>query len=298
MLWRTSFGNRGQFRQVPGKQIQVVESGGAALRLCDAPRLPAQPRGVAGGGGGRDAADHLHRQDDQRRPGRERRGEEPRPHDSRIPEGPPPQADIEEGRDRVDRNRPDDGDEDKGDVKPLGRRPATIAAIEQVAANMDVEQEIAVQDEDIPTQHGGRKVELADAGDQVPEPVGPPEVHRDEGQAHEDGRHGEQFAEDHQVMQLLVVVDIDRDHHHHRRRRDADQEGEVGNIDAPRHLVAHAGDDQPVGKLPGVGVEAQQAEDRQHPHPGVIAPVPHKRQAAAAPQEDQIIPHGLPHTSK
>ena len=32
----------------------------------------AQLRGVAGGGGGRHAADHLHREDDQRRPGSER----------------------------------------------------------------------------------------------------------------------------------------------------------------------------------------------------------------------------------
>ena len=95
------------------------------------------------------------------------------------------------------------------------------------------------------------KVELADAGNQVPEAVGPPEVHRDERQAHEDRRHREQFAEDDQVVQFLVVVDVDRDDHHHRRRRHADQEGEVGDIDAPRNLVAHAGDDQAVGELLG-----------------------------------------------
>ena len=85
----------------------------------------------------------------------------------------------------------------------------------------------------------------------MPEAVGPAEVHRHEGQAHEDGRHGEQFAEDDQVVQLLVVVDVDRDHHHHRRRGDADQEGEVGDVDAPGDLVAHAGDDQAVGELLG-----------------------------------------------
>src|SRR5271169_6847369 len=113
----------------------------------------------------------------------------------------------------MDRYGPYDGDEDKGNVKPLGRRPSPIAAVEQVAADMDVEQEVAVQHKDIPAQHGGRKVELADAGDQVPEPVGSSEIYRDEGQAHQDSRHGEQFPKDYQVMQLLVVVDIDGDHH-------------------------------------------------------------------------------------
>ena len=123
----------------------------------------------------------------------------------------------------------------------------------------------------------------------MPEPVGPAQVHRHEGEAHEDGRDGEQFAEDDQVVQLLVVVDVDRDDHHHRRGGHADEEGEIGDVDAPGNLVAHAGGDQAVHELLGVGVEAEQAEDGQHAHPEVVAPVAHEGDARAAPQKDQII---------
>ena len=40
----------------------------------------------------------------------------------------------------------------------------------------------------------------------MPETVRPPEVDRDECQAHQDRRHGEQFAEDHQVMCAFGIV--------------------------------------------------------------------------------------------
>src|SRR5215471_10546277 len=111
----------------------------------------------------------------------------------------------------MNRNCPDDGDEDERDVEPLGGSASAITAIKQVTADVHVEEQVAIQDQDVPAQHRGREVELADAGDEVPEAVGPAEVNGHESQAHEDGSDGEQLAEDHEVVQLLVFVNVNRD---------------------------------------------------------------------------------------
>ena len=174
--------------------------------------------------------------------------------------GRPPKPDVKERGDGVNRDRPNDGDEDKGNVKPLGGHLFPIAAVEQVAADIDVKQQVAVEDDDVPAQHRGGEIELPMPGNQMPEAVGPAEIHRDERQAHDDGRHREQLAEDDEVVELLVVVDVNRDHHHHGGGGHADEEGEVGDVNAPRNLVAHAGDDQAVRELFAVGVETQQAD--------------------------------------
>ena len=99
-------------------------------------------------------------------------------------------------------------------------------------------------------------------------------------------------------MQLLVVVDVDGDDHHDRGGGDADEEGEVSDVNAPRHLVAHAGDDQPVGELLAVGVEAQQGDGGEQAHPSVVAPVADQRDAARPLQEHEIIADRGGHTSK
>ncbi len=231
-------------------------------------------------------------------PGGKGGGQETGPDDGRIPKGPPAQAHIEKRRDGVDRDRPDDGDEDERNVKPFARFGLAIAAVEQIAADVDVEQEVAVEHNDVPTEHGFGKVELPDAGDQMPETIRPPQVNGHKGQAHQDGRHRQEFSEDDQVMQVLVLIDINGNDHHDGRRRHADQEGEVGDIDAPGNLVAHPGDDQAVGELPAIGVEAQQADHRQHAHPRVVTPVAHKGDARATPEKNKIVPNGAPHTSK
>ena len=129
----------------------------------------------------------------------------------------------------------------------------------------------------------------------MPEPVGPAKVHRDEHQAHDDGRHREQFAEDDQIVQFLVVVDVDRDHHHDGRGGYSDQEREVGNVNTPRYLVGHARHDEAVGELFAIGVQAQQHHRCERSHPGVIPPVTVKGQTAAAAQEDAIIANGFNH---
>src|SRR5262249_26447263 len=100
----------------------------------------------------------------------------------------------------MNRKRPHDSDEDERDVEPFGGPSPAITAIEQVTADVHVEEQVAVQDEDVPAQHGGGEVELADAGDEVPEAVGPAQVDGDKREAHENCGDGEKLAEDHEVV--------------------------------------------------------------------------------------------------
>ena len=123
--------------------------------------------------------------------------------------------------------------------------------------------EVAVEDEDVPAEHRTGEVEDADARNQVPEAVGAAEIHGDEGEAHQDGGDRKKLAEDDEVVEVLVLVDVDRDDEHHGRGRHADEEGEVGDVDAPRDLVAHAGDLEARDELLRVGIEPDNAEDRE-----------------------------------
>jgi hypothetical protein len=73
---------------------------------------------------------------------------------------------------------------------------------------MDVEQQVAVEHEHVPAEHGAGKLNCPMPGSGARSGRAP-QVHGDKGQAHEDGRHRQQFAEDDQVVQVLVVVDVD-----------------------------------------------------------------------------------------
>ena len=107
----------------------------------------------------------------------------------------------------------------------------------------------------------------------MPEPIRPPQIHGDKGQAHQNRRDGEQFAEDNQVVQVLVLVNVNRDYEHDRGGGDADEKGEIGDVDAPGYLIGHVGHDEAVDKLLGIGVQTQQTNGKQRPRPEVIAPV-------------------------
>ena len=124
---------------------------------------------------------------------------------------------------------------------------------------------------------------------QVQEPVGPPQVDRDEQQAHDDHRHGQQFAEDHHVVQVQVAVDVDRNHQHRGGGRQAHQVREVGDVEPPGNLVGHARGDQPVDELLAVGVEPGQRKQREHEHPQVVAPVADEAQPEAIPEETEVL---------
>ena len=128
--------------------------------------------------------------------------------------------------------------------------------------------------------------------------VGTPEIDHHEEKTHDDRGDREQLAEDHEVVQFLVAVDVDRNHHHDGRRRHPDEEGEIGNVDSPGDLVAHARDDQAVDQLLAVGVQADQAHQAQSASPGIVAPIAHEGDAGATPQEPEIVSGRRDHTSK
>src|ERR1051325_385963 len=215
-----------------------------------------------------------------------------------MPERPAAETNVEKGGDRVNRDRPHDSDENKGNIKPFGGPLVLIAAIEQIAADVNIEDEVTVQHDHVPAQHRGRKIELTDSGNQVPEAIGPAQIHRDEREAHNDGRDREQLAKDDEIMQLLVVVNVNGDDHHHGRCGDAHQESEVRDVNSPRNFITHPGDKQSVYELLRVGIDAEQDENGEDAHPRVVAPVAHERDARTAGEKKEIIANGLLHTSK
>ena len=93
------------------------------------------------------------------------------------------------------------------------------------------------------------KFRMPNFGDQVPEPVGPPDVHGDEEQAHDHRGDGQHLAEHHDLLDRLPVVDVGGDDEQDRGRGHADEEGEVGDVEPPGNLVPHRGDDQAVLQL-------------------------------------------------
>ena len=91
----------------------------------------------------------------------------------------------------MDADRPHDRDKDKGNIEDPGGLAVMVLAVEQVATNMEVEYKIAVEHDDVPRQERDRKVKLSDNRNKVPEPVRPPQVYRNENEAHNDGADSE-----------------------------------------------------------------------------------------------------------
>ena len=73
-------------------------------------------------------------------------------------------------------------------------------------------------------------------------PVGTAHVDHDEQQAHGHRGHRQEFSQDGDPAEGLIIVQVVRQNHHHRRGRHADQVGELGDIKAPGDVPAQAGD--------------------------------------------------------
>ena len=123
----------------------------------------------------------------------------------------------------------------------------------------------------------------------MPEPLRPAKIHGDEGETHDDRGDREKLAEDHEVVQLLVAVDVNGDHQHHGGGGDAHEEGEVRDVNAPRDLVGHAGRGKTLDELVGIGVEADETDGEERANPSEVAPVALEDEGARAPEEDGII---------
>ena len=114
-------------------------------------------------------------------------------------------------------------------------------------------------------------------GERVQEQVegapGLPEVHHDEPEAHRDGGDGEELAEDRHLAERLEVVQVVGQDHHHRRGGDADEEGELRDVEAPGDVTAQAGDHQPLRELSQVAGAADRHDGEQRDDPGPVAAV-------------------------
>ncbi len=169
----------------------------------------------------------------------------------------------------VDRDRPEHRDDDEREIHPEIRLFAAVTVVEEIKRDHEVEQRVAAQHDDVPGQERRRPVEAADVRDHVPEPVRPSEIGDHEHDGHRDGGDRHALADEDDVLDVLAVKDIGRDHEQHGRRRDADEEREVGDVEAPRHLVAHAGHDETVRELLRVipGADRDDERERTEPQP-------------------------------
>ena len=95
--------------------------------------------------------------------------------------------------------------------------------------------------------------------------------HEDEQHAHEHRGDGQELAKDGHLGKDLEVVQVVRQHHHHRRGCHTHQEGELGDVEAPHHVPAQAGDAEAFAQLPQVGHDAHADDGQQDRHP---TPVP------------------------
>ena len=209
--------------------------------------------------------DHAE-EDQQGRTGGEGRGEKARGHDGRQPEAPARQTRVNERGDRVDADGPRDGEVDDR-LHPGRRRDALPVALQNRPAGDDVDQQIAVEDHHVPEEDRlGRRVE-----NHVHRPVEAPQVHQDEGEAHDHRGDGQEFPEDGDLPEGLVVVEVVRHHQHHRRSRDTYEKGELGDVEPPRDVPAHAGDPQAVVKLLQVKEKTDPGQEQQERHPDSVS---------------------------
>src|ERR1041385_2956449 len=132
----------------------------------------------------------------------------------------------------------------------------------------------------------------------MPETIRPSEIDRHKREAHDNRGYREKFPENHEVVKLLIVVNVNRNDHHHCGGRYAHEKGEVRDIDSPGDFVAHSSDYQTMNELLGVRVESEEANCGQGAHPRVISPVAHEGDSRAAPEKDEVVANRSDHTSK
>ena len=130
-----------------------------------------------------------------------------------------------------------------------------------------VQTEITVQDDHIPEQDGvGGGVQ-----DDVQHTSGLTDVDHDEQQTHDTGGNCHEFAEDDHVFVGLVVVEVVGQHNHDAGGSQTDQVGELGDVETPGDVSAHAGDLQTVHDLVEPCHGAYSDENHQEGEPAVVS---------------------------
>jgi hypothetical protein len=167
----------------------------------------------------------------------------------------------------VDAHRPHHGDIHPRQVLLLGRRAAGVAAVEDIEWNGQIQRQVPVQDDHVPREQRARPVEKADPGRQVPGGRRIAEIHHHKSQRHHQRGHGDSLGQQHRPAEVHVFQDVGRQHQHHGGRGQPDQEREVGDVEPPAHVIAHAAHPETVPQLAGVGDGADQHDQRQRAHP-------------------------------
>ena len=179
-----------------------------------------------------------------------------------------------------------------GHVLLLRRLMADVVAEEDVERDGDVEHQVPVQHDHVPRQHRVGPVEQPDDRRQAPPfPWIPRAVGHHETEAHDQGGYRDPLRDEHRPAEVDVVQDVGRQHQDHRRGRHPHQEGHVGDVEAPAHVIVHPRDDEPVIGLVEVGVAADQHDRRQAAHPEMVAAVPGGHGAERVQQEGPKMPH-------
>ncbi len=170
----------------------------------------------------------------------------------------------------MDGDRRRNGDQQQRGGEVFVGLPLVVEVVEDVDRDHQVENQINVEDHHVPRKQRPGPIEDAEFGDEMPEAVGTADIHGHEQQAHADGRYGQQLAENGDLLDRFPVVDVRRNDQQHRRRRNADQEGEIGDVEAPGNLVPHGGHAQTVLQLVDVSDGADGHQGKQGEHPRVI----------------------------
>src|SRR5262245_4751289 len=142
-----------------------------------------------------------------------------------------------------------------------------VMRIEDVERNGEVENQVAIEDEDVPGQHGTRPVHHTDERHEVPQALRAADVDHDEANGHDKRGDGERFAHEYSSFEIDVVQHVRGHDEHHSGGGDADEESEVGDVESPTDLVVHAGDNQPITQLNGVGEQAGAHDSSENAHP-------------------------------
>ena len=204
---------------------------------------------------------------DQCRTGGKGRGEEARGNDGGQPEMPAGQTAVQHGGDGVDRDGKRNGQVDK-EIDPFRRVYLLPLGGEDHPAAQHVEQQIAPEHAHIPEQHGiGCRVkEHVEAAQRLTE------VGHDEHHTHQQRGNGEEFPEDRNPPERLIIVNVIGQYEHHPSRRDADQEGELGDVEPPGDIATHAGERQTGEVLPQVADhrDGDKKAEKGKPHPVVV----------------------------
>ena len=267
-------------------------------------------QGLHGFAAGLEAGHAAHGHQEQQQDGRtgaERGGEEAGGHDGGEPVVAARDAGVQETGDGVDGEGPDDGDVDE-DLDPLRRLHVVAGGFKGDPADDDVQEEITEQNGHIPEHHGVRR----GMQQHVESALRLPEVDHDEEHAHDHGTHGHEFAEDDDPFELLVMVEVGGEHEHHSACGHADEVGELGDVQPPGDVAAHAGDGKADVRLEDVHdeaeakdcakeakpqVEARPAFENQFEHGGLLDDVVHAGLGAQSgfAADGEVLRQGLTH---